>query len=152
MKTITNNDDKIAIVKRIRNLTPESKALWGKMNASQMICHVSDQIKMAVGIRQVKFIGNLFLTTIGKWAVFAGMPAPKGKIDTLKELKQGAGGTTPGNFEDDRNELIKLINEFESLYPVGKKIMHGAFGSLNFKQWGKLTYTHLDYHLRQFDL
>ena len=150
MKSILNIEVKKDILNRLNNLTIDNKPLWGKMNASEMICHVSDQIRMAVGIKKTKFIGNIFLKTFAKWMVLAGMPAPKGKIETLKELKQGVGGTVPGDFEEDRKKLIQLINEFEKLYPAGVKIRHAAFGDMNFKQWGKLTYSHLNHHLSQF--
>lgn len=150
MKNIADENTANEIIARIKNLKPGNNAKWGKMNAPEMVCHVSDQIKMAVGIIETEPLGNIFLMTFGKWAVLSGMPVPKGKIDTLKELKQGYGGTRPGDFENDKTELIRLVKEFKLIYPAGKKIRHAAFGPMNFKQWANLTYTHLDHHLKQF--
>jgi hypothetical protein len=30
------------LVDRLQGLRPETRALWGKMNAHQMVCHLSD--------------------------------------------------------------------------------------------------------------
>lgn len=150
MKTILNEKDKLILIDRINKLMPESQKHWGKMNVNQMLCHVSDQIKMATGLIQTKYIGNFLLQTIAKWLILAGMPTPKGKIRTVNELNQEKEGSQPVGFPDDLNHLIKTINAFENQYPTEIKNIHPAFGPMTVKQWGRLVYLHLDHHLRQF--
>jgi hypothetical protein len=51
------------IIHRINQLSPESKAQWGKMNAAQMLAHVQLPIKIAYGAHQPK--GSFLLKLIG---------------------------------------------------------------------------------------
>ena len=150
MKNVLNEKVKHKLMARIACLNENDKALFGKMNCHEMLCHSADQIRMAVGGIKTGFIGNALSSTLLKHLILLGMPAPKGKIETVKELKQGAGGTKPANFSNDKNTLSELINRFDSLYFDEKKVIHPAFGAMNKKQWGRLVYIHADYHLKQF--
>lgn len=150
LKSIINPIYKNEILKRISNLENSDVALWGKMNVNEMICHCSDQIRMGTGITKTDFVGNKLLETVLKQLVLLGMPSPKGKVETVKELKQGVGGTKPTGFEMDRENLKNLVNGFEKTYPGEEIIIHPAFGKMNKKQWGRLIYVHTDHHLKQF--
>jgi hypothetical protein len=150
MKSILNASDKSGIIERIYNLKIDSQNLWGKMNVNEMLCHVTDQIKMATGHIDTKYRGNFVLNTIVKWLSLSLLPVPKGKIQTAKELNQEKDGTRPVGFDLDRDQLVKVIGDFDSTYPANSKIVHPVFGSMNMKQWGRLVYIHLDHHLRQF--
>ena len=35
--------------RRIDRLTPDSERQWGKMSVDQMVCHLSDQLRLALG-------------------------------------------------------------------------------------------------------
>lgn len=150
MKNILNEKDRYSIINRIQNLVSDSKNLWGKMDVNQMICHVSDQIKMANGEIQTKFVGNVILKTLVKRMTLLGMPIPKGKVKTAKELDQEKLGTKPTEFNNDKKLLIKLIEEFDKSYLIEQETIHPAFGAMNKNQWGRLIYLHMDHHLSQF--
>ena len=64
MKNIIDDSIKSEVVKRIEKLNSNAPAKWGKMNASQMICHCADQLRLANGTKQSKFVGNFMLTTV----------------------------------------------------------------------------------------
>lgn len=150
MKNILQLSARSEILKRIENLSAEDKPLWGKMNAGEMICHLSDQVRMSLGEIKTEYVGNKFLETVMKQLILLGLPAPKGKVETVKELKQGVGGTKPKNFDEDKNLLINKIKEFGGAFPASKKLRHPAFGYMDKKQLGRLAYIHLDHHLKQF--
>lgn len=150
MKNILNINNINSIVNRINSLSENSRRLWGKMSIQQMICHCTDQIKMAEGKTNIKFIGNIFLTKIVKHFILLGMPAPKGKVKTYRELDQFKGGTKPITFENDRKLLIDAIKNFDKEFPFDKKVVHPSFGEMNKAEWARLIYIHLDHHLRQF--
>ncbi len=152
MKNILNTEDRDAILQRINRLSGDSQRQWGKMDAGQMICHVTDQIIMATGKKHSPFIGHVLSTTVIKWLILAGLPTPKGKVETVKELKQGAGGTLPTEVETDREKLQQQIRSFATDYPANKKIVHPFFGAMSRAQWGRLVYLHLDHHLTQFSV
>lgn len=121
------------------------------MNVHEMICHCSDQLKMSMGLRETEYVGKPVLGSIVKRLVLMGMPIPKGKVKTVKELEQGVGGTKPIEFEKDREVCIKLINDFAASFQNTQCRIHPVFGKLNSNQWGKLAYTHLNHHLSQFN-
>jgi hypothetical protein len=150
MKIILDISTQTEIENRINSLNQKSTRVWGKMTVNEMICHCSDQIKMAVGLISTNYIGNFFLNTIVKHLILLGIPAPKGKIETTPELKQGIGGTRPTSFEDDKKELLGFIKEFQSNIERKPNQIHPAFGKMNSKQWARLSYIHLDHHLKQF--
>lgn len=150
MKTILHNNDINAIISRINSLSDSATALWGRMNVNEMICHCTDQIRMAEGKIDIKFVGNFFLTNIVKNLILFGIPAPKGKIMTYKELDQKIDGTRPTIFENDKSTLVDSIKGFDNYNQNNEKVVHPSFGKLSKKQWGRLVYIHLDHHLRQF--
>jgi hypothetical protein len=51
------------IVERFNKLTPETKALWGKMNVEQMLAHVQRPIAVGYGTHELK--GNFLIKLIG---------------------------------------------------------------------------------------
>ncbi len=150
MKNIIDERVKKILIDRVLNISIEDKAQWGKMNVHEMICHCSDQLRMSMGLKETEYVGKPVLSSIVKWLVFMGMPIPKGKVKTVKELEQGVGGTKPAEFEKDRTVLIKLINDFAGSFQNTPYRIHPVFGKLNCIQWGKLDYTHLNHHLTQF--
>ena len=151
IKNILNKDEKSLIIKRIQGLNLEkSLKLWGKMSVNEMVCHCTDQIRMAVGILKTDFIGNKTQASIVKQIVLLGMPIPKAKIETTKELSQELEGTKPAEFDLDKSKLIKFVQEFDESYDKSKRIVHPAFGPLTKNQWGRLIWLHLDHHLKQF--
>ncbi len=56
--------------------------------------------------------------------------------------------TDEKEFENDKNELIKLVEGFNA--PALTNQPHPVFGKLTKEQWSKATWKHLDHHLRQF--
>ena len=120
------------------------------MTVNEAVCHMTDQLRLAMELKKSEFVGNIFLKTVVKWLIMLGLQAPKGKVETVKELKQGDGGTKPMGFDRDKTALVKLINDFCFQYDPAKKVGHPAFGQLGREEWGKLAYTHLNHHLSQF--
>lgn len=53
MKNIFDPKDNQEIIARIHNLTPESKALWGKMSVDQMVSHCIAPINVALGTEKI---------------------------------------------------------------------------------------------------
>ena len=66
VKTLFDPAVKQDIINRINKLTPESKALWGKMNVSQMLAHCQMPIGVAIGSHKLKI--NLFCRIFGSIA------------------------------------------------------------------------------------
>lgn len=150
MKNICNQKDFEETVTRINQLTPDSKRLWGKMNANQMICHVSDPVRGALGVRQYKGAGNFFFHTVLKWTFLYVMSFPKG-APTDPEFNQLEGTGTPvTDFNSDHRTLLQLLQQLHAKEKGAILIKHPLFGKMSRWEWGRMTYQHLDHHLRQF--
>lgn len=132
------------IIDRINKLTPESKALWGKMNVGQMLAHCQMPIGVAFGEHQLK--GSFILKLIGplfKSVLYNEKPY-KRSLPTDKSFIM----TESKDFEKERNKLLQMVSQFSETKMINEK--HPAFGRLTKEQWSKATWKHLDHHLQQF--
>lgn len=132
---------------RIDSLSSEQKPLFGKMNAHQMVCHCTDQIRLAFGTLMTKKSGNLT-----REEIFALANAGK-TVPTPIGMDQVAGkGTQPSIFEKDIATLKQHIVEFSELDDNFEFGVHPYFGKLTKEKWTSLTIYHLDHHLKQFNV
>ena len=53
MKSIFNPADNQEIITRIQSLSPESKALWGKMSVDQMLKHINDAVLVSFNEKEL---------------------------------------------------------------------------------------------------
>lgn len=150
MKNIAHKKDLENILERIRRLTPESNRKWGKMNVNQMICHLCDPLRCALHERSFTDISNPLYRTIGKWVFLYLFPFPK-HAPTGVEFNQLKGSGTPvTGFEADRTSLIRLLNQLHNSKSGEGLAAHPLFGDLSYWEWGRITWLHLDHHLKQF--
>ena len=133
------------ILVRINKLTPESKALWGKMNVSQMLAHLQVPIGVADGTQKLK--RTLFGRIVG--------PMVKQTLYNDKPFKRNL-PTDPSfvmvnsekDFETEKQKLLSIVSNFSEATIVNET--HTFFGKLTREQWSKGTWKHLDHHLQQF--
>lgn len=144
MRSVLVKTDRESLLGRFRELTPEHRPLWGRLSAREMVCHLADQLAVALGDIPAKPKGNLFTKTFAKWLVlYLPIPVPKGKVQTVPEMLT----TEPSNWEKDIarfESLLSRLVDVEILAP------HPAFGRLSHRQWSRLAAGHIDHHLRQF--
>lgn len=150
MKSFLNPADKKEIFERLSQVRPDSQRRWGRMTPHQMICHLSDSFRLPLGERSAGSVENLFSRTVMKWiALRAPLPWPRG-IKTMPEMDQEIGGTSPEEFERDRQELEKLIERFAEGQKSGEFTPHPFFGRMSDSDWLRWGYLHCDHHFRQF--
>ncbi len=132
-------------LERIDKLQPGLQPRFGKMNVHQMICHCTDQLRLAMGRKKAIQDGRvnplkiLFLAKSGK------------TVPTPKDLDQVEGeGTKPVAFESDKLQLKEYILEFSKLPVDFEYAMHPYFGKISSQRWMGLVAYHLDHHLSQF--
>jgi Protein of unknown function (DUF1569) len=147
--SLFNSEKRTQIIARLNQLSPESKALWGKMSVGEMLCHCLDGNKMALGEIPPTDKSNFFTRSLVKYLVVYIIPIPKG-APAPPEINPHKQGTKPLDFEKERQLLIADINHFANLSSEDFKGKHHIFGKLTPDQWGRLGYKHLDHHLKQF--
>jgi hypothetical protein len=151
MKNLAQEHSKAEILRRLKDVRPDSVPRWGRMSAHQMVCHLSDSVRMMTGQRPVSDATGLLQRTIVKWiALYLPLPWPAG-IDTRPEIDQCAGGgTRPLDFHADVAELEALVALINRPARSADWPPHPIFGSMSRGAWLRWAYVHMDHHLRQF--
>lgn len=151
MKTLFDKTTATEILQRIDQLEHISKAKWGKMTVTEMICHTTDPLRDLLKIRKTKPVTPSFLRPLMKWFLINEKPFPK-NAPTAKPYLQSpkGGGTQPKDFRTDRDELKNLVIAFSKLDDSFSLGSHAALGQLTKQQAGQFMWKHLDHHLRQF--
>ena len=138
------------LLDRLGRLRPENRALWGKMNAHQMVCHLNDSFGAAMGDRTTSEDITFLSRTLIKWiALHAPLPWPKG-VPTRPEVDQLDGGTRPVEFSHDKAALAAAIERFAKQPRTFQFPSHPVFGELTEWEWMRWGYLHSNHHLRQF--
>jgi len=146
MKTMWDAANAQDIRERVARLTPERPRQWGRMSVQQMVCHLSESLKMAIGELDVAPKRLPIRYTPLKQLIIYVAPFPK-NAPTAPELTIAA---TPHSWADDLSTLRQLIDRFASHPADARWPEHPAFGRLSRRAWGVLAYRHMDHHLRQF--
>lgn len=150
MKSFAREADRAEIVVRLRRVRPESARRWGSMTAHQMICHLSDTCRMALGEKHVREIGTPLGRAFWKYlALYVPIAWPPG-IETRPEIDQRSGGTVPADFASDLAELESLLARIAARSASGTCPRHPIFGRMSCGDWLRWAYLHTDHHLRQF--
>jgi hypothetical protein len=144
MGTLLKTEDREATLARLRQVRPDTPTGWGKLNAPAMLCHLADQLRVALGDIPSTPRWSFLERTLLKWVVInTGFKPPPGKVQTSPEMLT----TSPSTWEADLAACESLMER------VGKGEAHAAhptFGPLNPEEWGRLCWKHMDHHLRQF--
>ncbi len=150
MKSLARPRDRAEILHRLRTVRPESVRRWGRMSAHQMVCHLSDALRMGTGHKAVSEATSLFHRTILKWIVlYLPLRWPPG-ILTRPEIDQELGGTRPRDFAGDVARLEALLELVTAQSRSFDWQPHPIFGRMSDAAWLRWGYLHLDHHLRQF--
>ena len=150
MKSLAKQPDKDEVLKRLRQVGPDSQRRWGKMSAHQMVCHLNDSFKVAIGERSVTAVSRMLPGRLVKWfALYAPIRWPHG-VPTRPEMNQQVGGTKPMEFETDMRELERLVDRIAREDRDFKWGRHPLFGMMPDRDWLRWAWLHMDHHLRQF--
>ncbi len=150
MRTLANPNDKIEILNRLRGVRPGSQRHWGRMTSHEMICHLTDAFHSCLGEREVRAASRWIPRGPFRFAaLWIPVPWPHG-VKGPPEWDPKADGTHPGEFENDKKELKKLIERYAKRPQGFEWPAHPFFGRMPEADWMRLAYLHLDHHLRQF--
>jgi hypothetical protein len=144
-RTLWADPDRRAILTRLERLSPDAVPKWGRMDATRMVVHVTDALRMATGeLRCTALNSPLRLPVVKQLAMFY-LPWPKG-VPTAPELLV----RRPEQWTSELAALQAAIEQFAARSQNGAWPIHPGFGRLSGVEWGRLMYRHLDHHLTQF--
>lgn len=144
MKTIWDASAREALERRLDRLRPDSPARWGKFTAPQMVCHLTESIRMAIGELPVKPRKTPLKHFPIKQMIIYLMPLPR-SAPTAPELIAGAPAEWKGEVQRFKESLRKFAGSSHHRFPE-----HPAFGQISRRGWGVLGYKHINHHLKQF--
>lgn len=152
MNTLARAECQAELFQRLRRARPDSARLWGRMTAHQMVCHLSDCSRMALGQKHTSDVSSLLGRTVIKFlALYVPLQWRPG-FETRPEVDQEIGGTRPVEFAADLKEAEQLLALVGSRAARAEWPDHPVFGRMSGTDWLRWAYLHTDHHLRQFGL
>jgi hypothetical protein len=145
MKSLWEADARSELLDRLSRLTPAHRAKWGRLNAEQMLVHLADSMRMALGELKAKSRKMPLRYPPLKQLIIYVLPFPR-SAPTAPELL----ARQPGEWGQEMTLLADLIERFHARPCEGPWPDHPAFGVMSGRAWGVLGYRHIDHHLRQF--
>lgn len=141
-----------ALIARINKLSTDTRPKWGKMNAAQMLAHVSKPYEMvcdpnytATHKRPNGFV-RLLLKRFLKPIVVGPKPYAKNSRTAPEFIV-----ADERVLETERKRLIGFIGQVQAWGPThfeGKD--NHSFGVMTAQEWNNLFAKHLEHHLGQF--
>ncbi|GAB2841705.1 DinB family protein [Ferruginibacter profundus] len=138
----------------LHSLSASTQGNWGKMNAQQMIEHVTGFFKVSSGKLHFPLVSPS-----------EHLPKLKAFLLSDKEFRENTKAPTSvigeeplpvrtNTMEEAINALQQSIDEFVDYFKGDdyKTTLHPVFGELNFEEWVLLHYKHVVHHTKQFGL
>ena len=135
-------------VARIELVTFDSRARWGSMNASEMLCHLRDALEVA--LRERTGTGETVRgRRIVRLLALSPIPFPRG-VQAPPEVDPGRDGSSPEEFAADRESLLATLKRYAAEPLDGPPFDHPILGPFTPAQWSFFQWKHCHHHLRQF--
>lgn len=134
------------VLARLDRLLPESPQKWGRMGAPEVLPHLADGLRQALGEIPAKPVKSPLAVFPVNWLLIHVLPWPKGKAKSPGEFLK----RKPTRWEADLSECKRLVKAVHLRGPHADWPTSPTFGRISGASWGVLAYRHLDHHLRQF--
>jgi Protein of unknown function (DUF1569) len=149
MKSLADPAAQRSIEARLLRLAPTDTARWGSMSVHQMICHLTEAYRAALGEKPLALATTRIPRGLLKFAALKiPTPWPHG-FPSPPEIAQDRQGTPPVEFQQDHAALLAALHDFCTRTPQTVP-PHPYFGKMSKQDWQRWGYLHADHHLRQF--
>ena len=146
MARVMSDRRKNRLLARIDELTPHASSPKTEMSTHEMICHLTDQVRCALGLVPSRMETRRLPHPVLRWIKIYAMGWSRDQVPTCN----GSLNMRPRDFEGDREQLRALIRELASQENVGRWPPHPYLGRLSGRMWADVTWKHFNHHLRQF--
>ena len=136
----------------LKKLSSEQKGSWGKMNAQQMVEHMSYAFRVASGKHSENAQYNEEITQKGYNFIMTEKPFRENTPNKL--LSDEPSPLKNANMNEAIAELQKEIDDFFSAYSANAEMrtVNPFFGNLNWEEQVQLLHKHTTHHAKQFGL
>ena len=135
----------------LSRLSNSNKPLWGKMNAQEMVEHLSDMLMMARGTGN--FTIDVDAETIARRQQFLLSDKEMAKniaVPFTKELIELRNEELEFAVDEFTDEWLNFIELYEN--NPDASVVHPYYGALDFNLWLKMHDKHFMHHFKQFGL
>lgn len=146
MQSFLSDEGFVHFIRRLNNLQEDSLALWGSMNAAQMMLHLSLAIGCGLKKDALPDVSTFISRTFMKYGILYILPRFPKNAKTAKSLRV----KEPQDFQDAKEKLFQILQQAYNTTSDSQWHPHPLLGIMSRKQWGILITKHLDHHLRQF--
>jgi hypothetical protein len=135
-----------------QKIDPSASPRWGKMNAQQMVEHVSVFFRVSAG--KLKFPLATPQELLPKYRAFLLSEKEFRENTKAPVLPEEPLPLRYATMDEAIIDLEKQVNNFFKYFEddLEKKTLHPAFGELNFEEWVQLHHKHVKHHLKQFGI
>jgi hypothetical protein len=149
MRSLADEADAGELRRRLGAIRADSRGLWGRMTAPQMVCHLCDACRMALGEKAVRPVAvGVRAALLKMLALYVPIRWPAGKVQTVEELDQAINPAVCRDFAVDVADLERLMRVLASSRALSPT--HPIFGPMSHGDWMRWAWLHTDHHLRQF--
>ena len=136
----------------LETLKGDETGKWGKMNAQQMIEHVSAFFK--VSTQKIYFAPTTPSEHLPKYHEFLWSDKEFRENTKAPMLPEEPLPLQFNSLQEAKQELKDSVEEFFTFFndDPSKKTLQPVFGELNFNEWVQLHHKHVTHHLKQFGL
>lgn len=146
MPTLWDQKARDEALTRLDRLKADTPARWGKFTCPDMLAHLNDSMRMALGDVMPKS-KNLPLRFFPlKQLIIYLVPFPKG-APTAPELIARTGRCA---WDEEVSAFKELLGRLAARSGSTVWPPHPAFGAMSRRDWGALGYKHIAHHFTQF--
>ena len=144
-KSLANSVVRDEMLDRLERLSPDARARWGRMNATQMLAHLVDWMAMAEGSLATAPIRKVLRYPPLKQLAIYWLPFPR-NVMTAPELK----ARRPKDWSIELETVRQRLSGFDRIAGRVDWPHHPVFGRMTRRAWCVFAYRHMDHHFRQF--
>jgi oxepin-CoA hydrolase/3-oxo-5,6-dehydrosuberyl-CoA semialdehyde dehydrogenase len=140
------------LIPLLSSLNPADKGLWGRMNAQQMVEHLSDFFRLSSGKIHMPVVSPE--EHLPKLRAFLHSNKPFRENTKAPVLPEDPLPVRCTSMNASLEELNNALAEFLAAFTANPQLnsTHPVFGVLNEADWVQLHHKHVGHHLRQFNL
>ena len=146
MGSILNESDRTTIVSRVQSLSASSAARWGKMNVIDMLQHLRLSAQMTLGeillLRRTSVRSRYFHSSTLSCTCFRSRRERRPRVSFI-QVKRGL-------LRKNGHHCWICWTRIAAGPREGNGPAHPLFGPLSWREWGVVTFKHVDHHLKQF--
>lgn len=145
---------KFRMIPLLEQLAEETPAVWGKMNARQMIEHMNTVFMVSAGLQHFPLVTPKDQLPKYKEFLYSEKIFRENTKAPAAIFSEEPAEMLTASLTEATGQLRKSVAAFFKHFTEnnGTQTTHPVFGALTYQEWILLHYKHVTHHLRQFGL